>query len=88
MTDEGIIAKAMVIAAAVWESEPPPLSLVNEQDAIPLALYMALKHQQSLPDDERNWTEEEAMRRLLYEKLPAHWRANSEFMALLEPRLH
>jgi hypothetical protein len=55
----------MAIASAVWDDEPPPASLASQKNSVPLALFMALRHQQSSPDAERNLDEEAAMRQIL-----------------------
>ena len=87
MTDRGLISKAMSIATAVWDDEPPPVSLAKQKNAIPLALFMALRHQQSLPDAERNLDQEAAIRQILVMDHAAFCK-HREVRAVIERNIH
>ena len=66
MTDERVIAKAMVVAASVVDEDPPPASMLAGNKTA-LALYLALRHPDLLLADEA-----EAMRAMLAGQF-SHW---------------
>jgi hypothetical protein len=69
--DKPILAQAMVMAAAYWDAAALPRALVTPANAMPLALYVALKYLQSLSDAEREESNETAMRAILLVGYPA-----------------
>ncbi len=66
MTDEQVIAKAIVVAASVSDEDPPPASMLAGNKTA-LALYLALRHPDLLVP-----AEAEAMRAMLAGHF-SHW---------------
>ena len=69
--NQQIIAMSISMARAYWETNrPPPNLMADSTQAIPLALYLAIKYQQSLPKKERMKFEEEEMKQILLSHFP------------------
>ena len=68
--DEAIIAQAMVMAAAHWDSYSTPQSMLSVAWAVPLALYIAIKYLQSLPEEKRKRSDEDEMKAILLARFP------------------
>jgi hypothetical protein len=67
VTDEQLLARAVVIAAGTWDENPPPPSLHSAHPEA-LAFYIALRYATKLPAEDRNVTEELAMLATLMER--------------------
>ena len=65
--DNVILAEALVIAAAHWSNYPLPQELLAAP-ATPLALYIAIKHLQSLPPEHEERIHEYAIKLILVER--------------------
>jgi len=62
---KALLAQAIVMSTAYWNTCPPPANLVNVANANPLALYIAIKFLQSLPKDHELRESEPEMRAVL-----------------------
>ena len=63
--DEAITAEAIVIAVNNRDNHPLPEKLSNAAKAEPLALYIAIKYLQSLPQDDERRSREYALKAVL-----------------------
>jgi hypothetical protein len=68
--DEAIVAEAMVIAAAHWTTHTLPKRLADTAPATPMALYIAVKYLQSLPDWDEARAKEYPMTAILVGRYP------------------
>ena len=69
--DGYVINKAVSIAAEVWrDTEPPPE--VDSDLLIACILYTAIRHEQALPEDRRDWTHLRDMRAILITGYPEY----------------
>ena len=68
--DEAITARAIAMAATHWDAYKPPEQLLNAAHAAPLALYIAIKYLQSLPEEDELRINECAMKAILLGRYP------------------
>jgi hypothetical protein len=69
--DEAVIAEAMVMAAAHWDTWPPrPKRPLSAARAAPSALYIAIKYLQSLSEEDERRINEYAMKVILLARYP------------------
>jgi hypothetical protein len=68
--DEVITAQAIALAATHWDTYKPPEQLLEAARAEPLALYIAIKYLQSLPEEDDVRVNEHAMKAVLLGRYP------------------
>lgn len=68
--DEAVVAEAMVLAAAHWNNVTLPQALLGAAQGSPLALYIAIKYLQSLPDWDEERIKEHPMKAILLGRYP------------------
>ena len=62
---KALLAQAIEMSTAHWDTYPPPANLLTVANANPLALYIAIKYLQSLPEVHELRENEPEMRAIL-----------------------